>query len=135
LRQLETWAEADLAKVLTFDEARRIAANIAKLPDSLAKEANASASVGPLSVPAPQMGVLRTLSRVNRHAVASGYTYWPSTRSISSNVFVHDETLEWRPQQFASLAILQLCLVETEANWLADKTGGTVALLRLRPCK
>ncbi|MHA1133831.1 MAG: hypothetical protein ACTSRM_06065 [Alphaproteobacteria bacterium] len=28
----ETKAEADIAKVLTFDEARRIAVNVAKLP-------------------------------------------------------------------------------------------------------
>ena len=27
-------------------------------------------------------------------------------------------------KEFASLAILQLCLGETEADWLADKTGG-----------
>jgi len=35
LRRLETWAEAGLAKVLTFDEARHIASNIAKLPHLL----------------------------------------------------------------------------------------------------
>ena len=38
----ETRADADIAKLLTMDEARRIASNIAKLPNYLANSDSAS---------------------------------------------------------------------------------------------
>ena len=38
----ETRADADIAKVLTMDEARRIASNVAKLPTFLAANPNGS---------------------------------------------------------------------------------------------
>ena len=37
----ETRADADIAKVLTFDDARRIASNIAKLPTLLPRKLSA----------------------------------------------------------------------------------------------
>jgi hypothetical protein len=81
-------------------------------------------------VSAPQADVLRLLSRMNRHAIGSAYTYWPATRSISTDAvaYVHEQTLEWRSSQFGSFTITQLCLAESEADWLAEKTGGTVAV-------
>ena len=74
--------------------------------------------------------VVRVLPRINRHAVGSAYTYWPDTHSISADAvaYVHDQTLEWRTNQLGALAILQLWLCETEAAWLAEKTGGRIAV-------
>ena len=43
----ETKAEADIAKVLTFDEARRIAVNVAKLPGLLADATAAQTKSNP----------------------------------------------------------------------------------------
>jgi hypothetical protein len=47
----ETRAEADIAKVLTLDEARRIAVNVAKLPGLLASKAEPKANAPDLHAP------------------------------------------------------------------------------------
>jgi len=49
----ETKAEADIAKVLTFDEARQIAVNVAKLADFLGDH-----ETGPLNYAGPNMTLL-----------------------------------------------------------------------------
>jgi len=52
----ETRADADTAKVLTMDEARRIAANIAKLPTYLAANPDAMSEWGSRSCGASASG-------------------------------------------------------------------------------
>lgn len=83
-------------------------------------------------VSAPEQQVLSAMNQLNRHAVGSAYTYWPSRRKILTTAvaYVHEETLEWRSRQFGAFVISQLCLAETEADWLAEKVMGTVAARR-----
>lgn len=78
----------------------------------------------------PETVVLSVLNAANRHAVGNAYTFVPTARTIVATAvaYVHEETLQWRAQQFGALAILQLCLAESETTWLAVKTGGRVAV-------
>jgi hypothetical protein len=69
------------------------------------------------------------LAEVNRFAVGSAYVYDPQARSISTFLVgqVHAETREWRVKQVAGFAACQSGQAETEADFLARKTGGRVA--------
>ena len=73
--------------------------------------------------------VHQVLAKVNQHCIASAYVYRETEREIvaTSVEYVHEETLAWRPQQLASFAVIQLCIAEAEAEYLANVTGGQVA--------
>lgn len=74
--------------------------------------------------------VLELLNTLNRHAVGNAYTYAPSARQITATTcaYVHKDTLEWRTDQFGVFSINQLCFAESEADYLADRLGGRVAV-------
>lgn len=81
-------------------------------------------------VQASRADVHRILAKLNRHAIASAYVYFEEQRSIVSTglAYVHEGTLDWRPAQLASFATIQLCIAESEADYLAEVTKGRVAL-------
>lgn len=80
-------------------------------------------------VQAPQEDVELLLGRMNADAVGCALIYWPEERRIESFLghAVHDEILDYRAEQLAAVAILQLCNTEAGADWLAEKVGGNVA--------
>lgn len=81
-------------------------------------------------VSAPEDDVLHLLSRLNRHALGNAYSYSAADRRITATTvaYVHRGTLDWRTSQFGVFSIHQLCLAETEADHIADTTGGQVAI-------
>jgi hypothetical protein len=81
-------------------------------------------------VKASEEDVFRHLARLNRHAIGSAYSYDPGEREISSTAiaYVHDETAAWRPQQFGVFTISQLCIAEGEADYIANKCDGSLAV-------
>jgi hypothetical protein len=81
------------------------------------------------NVTADEQAVMDVLATLNRQALGSAYAYVPQYRHVKATTcaFVHAETLEWRVTQFVTYAMLQLCVAETEADYIAAKSGGRVA--------
>ena len=82
------------------------------------------------SVTASEELVYAVLSQVNKHAIGNCYTYYPSDRCIYSttSTWIHEETASWRTDIFSAYAIGQLVLAEAEADFLAEKCAGRVAV-------
>jgi hypothetical protein len=82
------------------------------------------------SVGAPEPIVDRALSDLNRHSFGSCYSFSVVERRIysTSNTWIHEGTADWRTGLFDTYVIGQLCFAEAEADYLADKCQGQVAL-------
>ena len=80
-------------------------------------------------VTADKKSVNRLLAVLNRHSLGSAYSYDPAAAQVtaSTGAWIHEETIEWRLPQFAAFAVLQLCVAEAEAAYIAAKTGGVIA--------
>ena len=81
-------------------------------------------------VSAPDEAVEAVLNNVNRHVVGGAYSFNKSSRQIiaTAGAIVHEETRGWRTAEFTQFAILQLCAAETEGDYLAEETGGRLAV-------
>ena len=82
------------------------------------------------SVSASEAVVDHVLSELNRHSFGSCYSFAIAERRIyaTTNIWVHLETADWRTNVFDTYAIGQLCVAEAEADYLADKCAGEVAV-------
>ena len=82
-----------------------------------------------VSTDIPVLVLLDVLNTANRHALGSAYSFEASTGCISASfvTWVHQETYDWRCQQFGAYAANQLAVAESEADYLASTLGGTVA--------
>ena len=78
-------------------------------------------SVVVTDVSAPESEVLRQLARLNRHSIGSAYSCDVAAKKIYATAvaYVHEETAGWRPDQFNVFAIIQLCIAESEADFIA----------------
>ena len=81
-------------------------------------------------VSASEAVVDHVLSELNRHSFGSCYSFAIAERRIyaTTNIWVHIETADWRTNVFDTYAIGQLCVAEAEADYLADKCAGEVAV-------
>jgi hypothetical protein len=84
------------------------------------------------SVNAPEDVILSVLSKINRHAFGSCYSYYPAERQVfaTTSVRIHSETARSRTKSFAAYAIGQLAFAEAEADYIAHKLSGRVAARR-----
>lgn len=78
----------------------------------------------------PEATVEAVLNDVNRHVVGGAYSFDSESGQIvaTAGAVVHEQTRVWRTAEFAQFAILQLCAAETEASYLAGRTGGRLAM-------
>ena len=81
-------------------------------------------------VSAPEDRVAAVLSDLNQHALGNAYSYRREERRIVATAVtvVHADTLDWRSTQFEAYAIAQIAVGEAEADYLAARTGGQVAV-------
>ncbi|MBM4220588.1 MAG: hypothetical protein FJ170_01425 [Gammaproteobacteria bacterium] len=70
------------------------------------------------------------LAELNSHAICCAYVYDVQVRTIRAVCigYVHSDVLAWRARSLAVFAMIQLCLAESEADWIADITGGRVSV-------
>jgi len=81
-------------------------------------------------VRASQATVDCILSDLNRFSFGSCYSFLPAEKRIyaTTSTWVHQDTAGWRTDIFDAYAIGQLCFAETEADFLAEKCEGVVAV-------
>jgi hypothetical protein len=81
------------------------------------------------NVTTDEQSVNRLLAVLNRHSLGSAYSYDSGAAQVTActGAWIHEETVEWRLPQFAAFAVLQLGVAESEAAYIAAKTGGVIA--------
>lgn len=82
------------------------------------------------AVRAPDSVVYQVLSNLNQHSFGSCYSFDKSTQQIyaTTNIWVHEQTAGWRSNIFDTYVIGQLCFAEAEADFIAEKCSGIVAV-------
>lgn len=82
------------------------------------------------AVGAPEPVVEQTLSDANRFSFGSCYSFDQSRQRIvaTTRCWLHEGTTDWRAPIFGMYAIGQLCFAETEADYLANRCRGSVAV-------
>ena len=82
------------------------------------------------SVSASETTVNQILSELNQHSFGNCYSFDKSESRIcaTTSTWIHKETAGWRSNMFDLYAIGQLCMAEAEADFLAKKCSGLVAI-------